>query len=169
MSRPGISFFSFFFIAYFSLLFLWSLESHQCQKWHAYQYILDCTSLLPVTLHALLQLYRSIVSAFIARWLTKSPHSTRLLRERDTMTVCVSPDRSPIWRTITPSSISLITLLCSQKLQKSSGRSSEGMRSGARNDWMISEDLMSSDCSVICRHIQGEILFSIPDTELKGG
>lgn len=75
--------------------------------------------LLPVTLHTLLQLCRSIVSAFIACWLTKTSHCTRLLRERDTVTVSVSPDRSPIWSVEEQSfPVSLITLLCLQKLQK---------------------------------------------------
>lgn len=71
--------------------------------------------LLPVTLRTLLQLYRSIVSAFIACWFPKSPQSTQHLRERDTMTVCVSPDRSSLSEEQSVAAQYLSLLCCAHK------------------------------------------------------
>lgn len=171
MSRPSIFFFfssshtvvGFFFNA-------WSLESHQCQNWRAYQYVSD-RAVFYLTPGTSLQLCRSIVSAFIARWLTKTSRCTRLLRERDTVTVSVSPDRSPIWkrwRTITPGSISLITLSRSEKVAKTHGDQARG-RGAVPGMIEWSAEIWWAPTAQWFAAKFREILFSIPDTELKGG
>lgn len=147
-------------------VFAWSLGCHQCQKWHSYQYFQNC-SRLPVTLHTLVKLCWSIVSAFIARWLTKTSHWTRLLRERDTVTVSVSHDRSFVWsleeQSFPPQSRSL---LCVQKKLQDATLIK---RRDARNDWMIRWDQMGADYSQWFATKFREILSPAADTELKGG
>lgn len=71
-----------------------------------------------------------------------------------------------------PGSILLITLSRRRKKscggkKKSSGDQAKATASGARDDRMISRDLMGSDGSVICRQIQRDPLFQYLTRSLK--
>lgn len=125
-------------------------------------------SALPVTLGTLLRLCRSIVSAFIACWLTKTSHCTRLRRERDTVTVTVSHDRAPVWSAeeqCLPTSISLITLFHSEKLQIKGGKKSSGDQAREYRavpgmiEWSA-EIWWAQTIQGICHQIQRDPLFN---------
>lgn len=92
-------------------------------------------------------------AAVIVCWLTSSSHSTWLLRKTVPETDCVSPDTSPMWRTIRLGAQSYSLLYCEHKGCQRKCEIKQrvpGMIKQSAKTWC------HSDRSLICHHIRKE-------------